>query len=148
MVYLFNVTNFDAFSNGIDKKLRVHEIGPYVYQEILENHNVTFNLNNTVTFSPKRSVKFIKERSVGDPKIDKIIAPNIPYMGITSTASSFSGLAALAISALTNRLQTKIMLDVSVHDYLWGYDDRLVRFASKVMPSVINFERFGLLERV
>ncbi|XP_046804863.1 scavenger receptor class B member 1 [Lucilia cuprina] len=147
-VYMFNVTNLDAFTRGLDAKLKIAEVGPYVYQEILENHNVTFNANNTVTYTPRRIVKFLREKSVGDPKVDKIIAPNIPYMGVTSAASGFSTFAALAISALTRRLNSKPMLEMSVHEYLWGYEDNLVYLASKIIPNVINFQRFGLMERM
>ena len=145
---MFNVTNLEAFKRGLDTKLKVSEVGPYVYQEILENHNVTFNANNTVTYTPRRVVKFIREKSIGDPKVDKIIAPNIPYMGVTSAATGFSPFAALAISALTRKLNSKPMLEMSVHEYLWGYEDNLVYLASKIVPSVINFKRFGLLERM
>lgn len=31
-VYLWNVTNKDEFLNGIDDKLKVQEVGPYVYR--------------------------------------------------------------------------------------------------------------------
>lgn len=31
-VYIFNITNAEAFLNGTDKKLKVVEVGPYVYQ--------------------------------------------------------------------------------------------------------------------
>lgn len=31
-VYLFNITNADDFMEGRDEKLRVEEIGPYVYR--------------------------------------------------------------------------------------------------------------------
>jgi CD36 family len=31
-LYLFNITNADAFLSGVDKKLKVVEVGPYVYQ--------------------------------------------------------------------------------------------------------------------
>lgn len=147
-VYMLNVTNIDAFMKGLDTKLKINEVGPYVYQEILEHHNITFNANNTVTYTPRRTVKFIRERSVGDPKVDRIVAPNIPYMGVTSAASRFSALAAIAVGALTRKLNSKAMLEISVHEYLWGYEDHLVYLASKFMPSVINFQRFGLLERV
>lgn len=145
---MFNVTNLEAFTRGLDAKLKVTEVGPYVYQEILENHNVTFNANNTVTYTPRRVVKFIRKKSIGDPKVDKIVAPNIPYMGVTSAASSFSTFAALAVSTLTRKLNSKPMLEMSVHEYLWGYEDNLVYLASKIVPSVINFQKFGLLERM
>lgn len=31
-VYLFNVTNSEAFISGVDKTLNVQEVGPYVYK--------------------------------------------------------------------------------------------------------------------
>jgi scavenger receptor class B, member 1 len=31
-LYLFNITNAEEFMSGVDKKLKVQEIGPYVYQ--------------------------------------------------------------------------------------------------------------------
>jgi hypothetical protein len=31
-VYLFNVTNSERFIQGLDKKIRVQEVGPYVYR--------------------------------------------------------------------------------------------------------------------
>jgi hypothetical protein len=31
-VYIFNVTNAEAFLSGQDEKLKVKEIGPYVYR--------------------------------------------------------------------------------------------------------------------
>ncbi|XP_017478631.1 PREDICTED: lysosome membrane protein 2-like, partial [Rhagoletis zephyria] len=147
-VYMFNVTNVEAFMSGHDTKLKVVEAGPYVYQEMLENQNVLFNDNNTVTFTPVRSVRFIRERSIGDPLVDKIVAPNIPFMGILSAAAGYSFFASMAVSALTKKFNSKPMLELTVHDYLWGYEDPLVQLASKVVPSVIHFQRFGLMERM
>ncbi|CAD6995134.1 unnamed protein product [Ceratitis capitata] len=147
-VYMFNVTNVEAFMSGRDTKLKVSEVGPYVYQEVLENRNVLFNDNKTVTFTPQRSVRFIRERSIGDPKVDRIIAPNIPYLGVMSAASAYSIFATMAVNALTKKFHSRPMLQLSVHDYLWGYEDPLVHLASKVVPSVIHFQRFGLMERM
>ncbi|XP_059219774.1 scavenger receptor class B member 1 [Stomoxys calcitrans] len=147
-VYVFNVTNLDAFVQGIDTKLKVEEVGPYVYQEMLTNQNVTFNANDTVTFRPVRQVKFRSDKSIGDPMKDMIIAPNIPYMGATAAASTLSTIAALGVSALTRQIGSKAMLHMSVHEYLWGYEDHLVSLASRFVPSFINFERFGILERI
>lgn len=147
-VYMFNVTNHERYVKGLDDKIKVEEVGPYVYQEYLTNNDAVFNDNDTVTFKPSRRVEFRREMSVGDPKVDMVIAPNIPYMGVTSAASDLSFLAAIAVRTLMRQLDSKVMLKVSVHDYLWGVEDHLVHLASKIIPSVINFEKFGLLDRV
>ncbi|XP_034487402.1 scavenger receptor class B member 1 [Drosophila innubila] len=148
-VHMFNYTNVDAFIAGRDAKMKIEEVGPYVYQEVLSNHNVTLNeANNTITYTPRREYVFVRERSVGDPKLDRIRAPNIPYMGISTQAASLSMFAALGLSALTKRLNAQPMLEVSVHDYMWGYEDHLVHLASKFVPSYIDFASFGLMEKL
>ncbi|XP_055922794.1 lysosome membrane protein 2 [Eupeodes corollae] len=147
-VFMFNVTNYDRFVRGLDKKLKLEEVGPYVYQEYLEHHNATFNANNTLSYNPLRRVKFIREQSIGDPKTDMIVSPNIPYMGITAAASSISMFMAFAVRTLVRQFDAKVMLKVSVDEYLWGYEDPLVKIASKLVPSVINFQKFGLLDRM
>lgn len=49
---------------------------------------------------------------------------------------------------LANLLNTKSILNISVYDYLWGYEDPLVKLASGIVPTLINFQEFGLLDRV
>lgn len=148
-VYMFNYTNVDEFTSGRAKKLHVQEVGPYVYKEVLSNHNVTYNENNnTITFIPKREYVLALERSVGDPKVDRIRAPNIPLMGVTTLAASMSMFAALGLSAVTRQLDSQPMLNISVHEYMWGYEDRLVELAAKFVPSWIDFSSFGIMEKV
>ncbi|KAG4067259.1 hypothetical protein HA402_000250, partial [Bradysia odoriphaga] len=147
-VYVFNVTNVEAFLNKEDSKLKLQEVGPYVYREFLEHTNYTFNSNGTLTYFPKRTVKFVPERSIGDPKIDIVTVPNIPYLGASSAAAEMSVFAALALSTLTATINSQPMLNLTVDDYLWGYDDPLVKLAANVIPSIITFESFGLLDRM
>lgn len=149
VAYIFNYTNVEAFVSGKDAKLKLEEVGPYVYKEVLSNHNVTLNeANNTITYTPRREYVFVPERSVGDPKLDYIRNVNIPYMGVTTAATSLSMFAALGLSALTKRLNAQPILNVTVHDYLWGYEDHLVHLASKFVPSLIDFPNFGLMDKV
>ncbi|XP_055381260.1 scavenger receptor class B member 1 [Condylostylus longicornis] len=149
-VYAYNITNFENFYKGIDKKIKLEEVGPYVYQEFLENHNASFSTeHNTVTFQPTRRVKFIREMSIGDPKSDRITVPNIPYMGVTTAVSEFSLLGAIAVRTLMRTLRSQVILNnITVDEYFWGYDDPLVSLASKIIPNVIHFKKFGLLDRM
>lgn len=39
-------------------------------------------------------------------------------------------------------------LNLTVQDYLWGYNDRLVLLASSIVPGIIPFKKFGLLDRM
>lgn len=149
VAHIFNYTNVEAFVSGQDAKLKLEEVGPYVYKEVLSNHNVTVNeANNTITYTPKREYIFVPERSVGDPKVDHILNVNIPYMGVTTQATQLSMFAALGLSALMKRLNAQPILNVTVHDYLWGYEDHMVHLASKFVPSLIDFPNFGIMDKV
>ena len=42
-VYLFNVTNSDEWMSGKEKKIRVQQVGPFVYKETWIKTNITFH---------------------------------------------------------------------------------------------------------
>lgn len=54
----------------------------------------------------------------------------------------------LVFSSLVDYLDSKPILELTVKEFLWGYDDKLVKMASNVLPSWIDFSRFGILDRV
>ncbi|XP_055543770.1 scavenger receptor class B member 1-like [Wyeomyia smithii] len=146
-IYVFNVSNADAFLRG-EEKIRVVEVGPYVYQEYLENHNSTFNANGTLSFTPVRRQVFVPERSISDPQQDLIIVPNIALLGVSSAAYRMSTWASLAVAAALKPLGMSPFLNISVRDLLWGYDDPLVKVASTLIPDIINFKKIGILDRM
>ncbi|XP_015601964.1 scavenger receptor class B member 1 isoform X1 [Cephus cinctus] len=146
-VYIFNITNPTEFLNG-EEKLKVQEIGPYVYKEILKNENVTWNDNGTMSYTPRRTVVYVPEMSVGDPEQDLVMVPNIPMLGITSALRNAGFFVNFPLARLTNYLDSKPILNISVYEYLWGYEDPLVQLASGIVPKFINFQKFGLLDRM
>ena len=52
------------------------------------------------------------------------------------------------LAALASYLDSQPFLNLTAHEYLWGYDDPLVRLASTVLPNWIPFLRLGLMDRV
>ncbi|XP_033338900.2 scavenger receptor class B member 1 [Megalopta genalis] len=146
-IYIFNITNVEAFFSG-EEKMKVEEIGPYVYQELLENQNVTWHENKTISYIPKRTIKYIPEMSNGDPMRDMVRVPNIPMLGLTSTLHDAGMFVNIPWISLINVMNSKAVLNITVHDYLWGYEDKLIHFASTVVPSFIDFAKFGLLDRM
>lgn len=84
---------------------------------------------------------------MGDPKEDIIVAANIPLLGVSTAAAKMSMLAALGLSTITKSLNSKPILNLTVYDYLWGYDDPLISLASTIVPY-IDFEKFGILDRM
>lgn len=49
-VHIFNYTNTDRFLAGLDDKLHVNDVGPYVYTEKAQKVNVVYNDNNTISY--------------------------------------------------------------------------------------------------
>ncbi|XP_044761883.1 scavenger receptor class B member 1-like [Coccinella septempunctata] len=146
-VNIFSVTNQEKFTRG-EEKLALQEVGPYCFQEILLNTNVTFHPNGTVSYVPVRSLKFIRERSVGDINIDRVVSPNIPLVGISAMLRDSSMFTNLALTMISNTANSKSFVNVTVHDYLFGYDDLLVKLANTALPTWINFDKFGILDRI
>lgn len=49
-LHIFNYTNADRWLEGLDEKLHVEDLGPYVYKEKFEKVNVVFNSNKTISY--------------------------------------------------------------------------------------------------
>ncbi|KAF2893100.1 hypothetical protein ILUMI_13073 [Ignelater luminosus] len=146
-LYIFNVSNPKEFLRG-EETLRFNEIGPYVYREELININATFNKNGSLTFVPRRLLHFMPEYSVGDPDVDTVVSPNIPLLGITASLQESSMFVNLAVASASSYLGSEAFLNLTINEYLYGYDDTLVTLANNIVPNWIDFPRFGLLDRL
>ncbi|CAB3365605.1 Hypothetical predicted protein [Cloeon dipterum] len=150
-VYIFNVTNADEFLKG-GVKLRLEQVGPYVYREVLEHDDVKFNLNGTMSYVPKRSPlmteKLVLDTSQGRGLEDRLIVPNIPLLAVASKLADQSFFIQIGFSTLVNYIDSKPFDQVSVKEYLWGYEDPIVRLASVAYADVVTFKQLGLLDRM
>ncbi|KAL1517132.1 hypothetical protein ABEB36_000939 [Hypothenemus hampei] len=147
-IYIFNITNSKEFLAG-EEKMNVTELGPYVYREILTNQNATFNdTEGTVTYSPHREFVFAPEHSVGNPEQHRIMTTNLPLVGLQAFLNDRDYVSNLVFSSAAVALNSQPILDVTIHDYLWGYKDSLVEMANKLLPHWIDFESFGIFARL
>ncbi|KAI4487171.1 hypothetical protein M0804_005320 [Polistes exclamans] len=146
-VYIFNITNPVEFSKGTEK-LKLEEVGPYVYQEFLEQTNISFNDNGTITYTPRRTVFFVPELSKSDPKEDFVNIPNIAMLGIASALSDAGFFINYLMTQLTNMIGSEPILNITAYDYLWGYEDNLVKLAAGILPAYLQFRKLGLLDRM
>lgn len=79
--YIFNVTNAEAFLNGTDRKLKMEEVGPFVYSERLKHTDVVFNDNGTLTYTATRSAVFMPELSVNvSLNHSRLVVPNLALL--------------------------------------------------------------------
>lgn len=144
-VYIYNVTNADAFLNNAEKPV-LNELGPYVYVETWEKVAVAFNDNGTVSFQQKKVFRFDPEQSVGDIE-DMVVVPNIPMLSATSQSKHAARFLRLAMASIMDILKIKPFVEVSVGQLLWGYEDPLLKLAKDVVPKEqkLPYEEFGLM---
>lgn len=50
-IHIFNYTNIDDFLSGRDKKIKLQDVGPYVYKEFGQRVNLAFSDDNKITFN-------------------------------------------------------------------------------------------------
>jgi len=142
-IRVFNYTNVDKFESGEDERLRVQELGPYIYAETLNRVNVVMHGNGTVTFQEKRSYEWVG----GRPDNDVVLVPNVPLMFATAFARDLSFTMRLVVSTVLKSLHERPFINETVGGFLWGYDTKLFDIAKPFMmfQRDIPFDKFGLL---
>lgn len=62
-------------------------------------------------------------------------------------AAQISSVAALGMATLAKSLDSKPIINVTVNDYLYGYEDPILTLGSHFVPSITPFEKFGFLNQ-
>ncbi|KAK2588439.1 hypothetical protein KPH14_004435 [Odynerus spinipes] len=146
-VYLFNVTNRDAFLSGKDSKLNFQEVGPYVYKEGMEHGNVKFNDNGTVSVTPLHPLIYQPEMSNGTEE-DILIMPNIALLSITNVMREASYFTRWGLNMLIHQTDTKPLVAMTAREFMFGYQSTLVTLGNHLMPSWIKFDKLGVIDRM
>ncbi|XP_063540133.1 lysosome membrane protein 2-like [Cydia strobilella] len=148
-IWVFNYTNVPEYLSGKEKTMRVEEVGPFHYQELRTNENITVNDDDgTVTIMPKTVLKFLSEGSIDHPKNVNLYIPNIALIAISTVAADHMPYlvnSGLYMSATT--MGSKLFTTMTVDEFFWGFKDPVVTVAHKLFPGWINFDSIGLLDR-
>ncbi|KAJ8718766.1 hypothetical protein PYW07_016322 [Mythimna separata] len=148
-VYLFNITNAERFVSGEDEKLKVEEVGPFTYQENRTNEELVIDKEaGVMRYSPRYKSTFLPEESVGRPEDMMLTLPNIAMLSMGSLLSNYNYFTQLGFNMLALRLDSNATVQISAHDYLWGYNEPLISVGNIFLPGWINFDTMGLLDRL
>ena len=83
-IYYFNATNAEEYLNG--GKLRVQEVGPFVYEEKWVREDVEWSEDDSeVSFRMRRTYHYRPDLSKGS-LTDEVILPNVPMFVSLSKA--------------------------------------------------------------
>lgn len=145
-VYVFNYTNSERVQDGLDKKLKVQEVGPFVYIQHSEKVNTHFNGDGTVTYQERNSFTFRPDLSSGH-QFDQVTVPNLPFMSAISMARYAPSFAKFSLNAVLLSLSSHPFTRLPVHKFLWGYDDPILTLARPYLQlrGEIPYDRFGIL---
>ena len=144
-VYVFNYTNAREFESGTARKLRVQEVGPFVYRESLSRANVRLHENGTVTYQEKRSF----QRISGLSERQNVIVPNVLLMSALAYSRDLNYLLQIGFTVMMTglKLRAKPFLELPVGEYFWGYEDELFEMAKRFPPlkQSLPYDKFGIL---
>ncbi|XP_045449356.1 scavenger receptor class B member 1-like [Melitaea cinxia] len=148
-VYIFNYTNTEEYLRGETSQLNLDEIGPFTFQEKRTNENMTIDKERgVITMNPKVVLKFLPEKSVAHYKDVPVVVPNIALIAISTLLADNMGYFANAGAYYSiSALGSKLFLNMTAEELLWGYDDPLVSIASRLLPGWIDFGRIGVMDR-
>ncbi|XP_055608637.1 lysosome membrane protein 2 [Uranotaenia lowii] len=144
-VHVFNYTNVEDFFDKKTNKLKVVDLGPYVYTETAEKVNVVYNGDGTITYKEKRSYQFLANQSSG-MQYDEIVVPNVPMLTAASKYYDRSFFQKTILKTALAGVSAKPFKKLKLNSFLWGYQDELLNLASKLsFDSEVSFEKFGIL---
>ncbi|XP_034478600.1 lysosome membrane protein 2 [Drosophila innubila] len=142
--HIFNYTNIEEYLDGRADKMHVVDLGPITYQEHTVKDEVSFNDNYTVTFRDRKSYKLLSNKST-IREDDVVLVPNVPLISAAVHIKRFPLLQRAGITMfIAQFLKEPLFRRLTVHEYLWGYPDKII--SMKSLQSIGRGKtHFGLL---
>ncbi|KAK3907483.1 Lysosome membrane protein 2 [Frankliniella fusca] len=143
-VYIWNYSNWEEFQQDPTIKLKLDEIGPFTYKEIITREEIKFDDKGlTIAYKEVRKYEFQPDRTVGDINAT-VLVPNLPFLGAKAKLGTSILGAPLAFGLKMFNMDSSFV-SLRAHDFIWGYDDMLFQM-SKLLPSdTNNMDRVGLV---
>jgi CD36 family len=119
-VYIFNITNSAAFIAGTDKILKLQEIGPITFQEVLQHNDVVFHdENSTLSYTAVRHIVFKESANVPGILNQTVTVANMASLsGCSSVADSF--FKKLSFNAALIIHNTSPVVTTSIYNYFFN----------------------------
>lgn len=140
--YLFDLKNGDDFING--EKPKFEEVGPFVFHEYITKEDIVDNLNYTITYNERRRYKFIPEMSPYELEYN-ITSLNMAVVTIMSQVKySANWIHDVVNVALSATKDNSILINKSVNEILFGYEDSFLKQLKKILPKLVPSDSVGL----
>ncbi|XP_044572457.1 scavenger receptor class B member 1 isoform X4 [Drosophila ananassae] len=146
-IYLFNITNAEDFLAGREQ-LKVEQVGPYVYKEIMTHENVIFNENDTMSSSPSHPLVWQQHLSEGRREDDPVVMLNIAMLAISHLTANHPFFVRMALKTLLVSTKSEPIVQTTAKEFMFGYPSALATLGNTFLPNWISFEKVGLIDRM
>ncbi|XP_053613206.1 protein croquemort-like [Plodia interpunctella] len=144
--HMFNLTNVKEILAREDVKVKVEQLGPYVFREFHSKENLTWNdENSTVTYFNKRSWHFDEERSNGSLS-DLITSINPIVVTIAYMSRNDPLYIRLGTDVFIRLFHSDMFLTANVSSWLFDGIEDAALDAALDLPFVadrIPYDKFG-----
>ncbi|XP_053622044.1 scavenger receptor class B member 1-like isoform X1 [Plodia interpunctella] len=147
-VFLFNVTNAEEYLAGTDSKLKLQEVGPYVYREALEHDITGFNPNGTLSAIPRHPLTWVEELSEGNKEDDVLYLPHIALLSIANVVARQGFMTQFGLNNLITITRSQPLAMMTAKEFMMGYKSELMTLGNTFMPGWIYFDKLGLIDRM
>ncbi|KAH9639996.1 hypothetical protein HF086_008091 [Spodoptera exigua] len=144
-IFFFNISNVNEILSGKAEKIKVVEMGPYVFQESHTKVNLTWNDNSTLTFYNQRFWHFKPEMSVGSIG-DNITSINPVIATVAYLMRKQRLPLKVSVDVFLKMFHPNMFLTANVTSWLFdGIEDRVLDIALNIpgLPFVIPYDKFG-----
>lgn len=145
-VYLFNVTNAEAFLNETDRRLKLEEIGPIVYR-VRGRNEVIEQTADRLVFRKYRfdHVEFDAESSCSPDILNRtVILPNLVLLSSAAKLHDWPFLVRHAFNVIT--INENVFLKETIYYFLWDFTIPALSMLSNYIPNMVS--NCGLLHNV
>ncbi|XP_037881878.1 scavenger receptor class B member 1 [Glossina fuscipes] len=146
-IYLFNITNAEAFLAGREK-MNVQQVGPYVYRELFTHENVTFNANDTMSALPRHPLVWQEHLSEGNKEDDPVVMLNIAMLAISHLTADRNIIVRLSLNSLFSTLKSEPIVRMTAKEFMFGYNTKLISLGNTFLPNWIYFDKVGIIDRM
>lgn len=150
-VYIWNYTNWDEYTKDRSIKIKLQEVGPFTYREVIRREAIEFDDKGiTLAYREVKTYEFMPEMSAAHHLNATVVVPNLPYFGANAKVAGLGqglfGAAGSVILDLSSRaFQLNPLISVSADSFIWGYNDGLFTLSKLDPTNKVPMDQVGLL---
>lgn len=147
-VFIFNITNSEEYIAGSDDKLKLQEIGPITFQEILEHSDIVFHdENSTMSYTVTRQIVFKESANIKGILNQTVIVPNMASLaGASYVADNF--FLRSSFNTLLRLYSTRPVVNTTIFNYFFNLSDPVLEFTQSIVPFLVPTKETGILQNV